>query len=213
MPATIIINNARLSFDKNLFEPNKKEKRSCNIILLPDTQFFELIQDDKNPSVKRKVQIKGVEGLDAIIADVLKAKFNGKVPAKFENWAVRANTDAVSTTTGERYTGYEDDDGKYMSPSRYAKQGYPAFVRQGGQVIDLTTANGLGEAMALFYAGCFVNAKVNLAAYETKEDNVTKRGVTTFLEALQFLRDGDKFGGGSANADGFDAVEEEDDDL
>jgi hypothetical protein len=67
--------------------------------------------------------------------------------------------------------------------------------------------------MALVYAGCYVNAKVNLAADETKEDNVTKRGVTTFLEALQFVRDGDKFGGGSANADGFDAVEEVDDDL
>ncbi len=206
MPATIIINTARLSFDKNLFEPNKKEKRSCNLILLPETKFFLLAEGKKTP-------IKGVEGLDAIIADVLKAKFNGKVPAKFENWAVRANTDAVSTTTGERYTGYEDDDGKYMSPSRYDKQGYPAFVRQTGQPIDLTTANGLGEAMALFYAGCYVNAKVNLAAYETKEDNVTKRGVTTFLEALQFLRDGDKFGGGSANADGFDAVEDADDDL
>jgi hypothetical protein len=208
MSATIIINNARLSFDKNLFEPNKKDKRTCNLITSDETTYFLLADGKKTP-------IKGEAGLLAVIEGELKAKFNGKVPPKYENWAIRRNTDANSAESGERYKGYEDDKGIYFSPSRFAKQGYPAFVRQTNQPIDLTSANGLDEARNLFYGGCYVNAKINLAAFETKEDGVTKRGVTTFLEALQFVRDGERFGGGSATAEGFDAVEpvEEDGDL
>ena len=209
MSQIVIINNARLSFDKNLFEPNKKDKRTCNLITSDETTYFLLADGKKTP-------IKGEAGLIAIIEGELKAKFNGKVPPKYENWAIRRNSDANSAESGERYKGYEDDKGIYFSPSRFAKQGYPAFVRPSNQPIDLTSANGLDEAQNLFYGGCYVNAKLNLAAFETKEDGVTKRGVTTFLEALQFVRDGERFGGGSATAEGFDAVEqaeEEDNDL
>lgn len=204
MPATIIIKNGRLSFDKYLFEPNAKGKRTVNVIATPDTSYVHLTEGQKVP-------VKGNAALQAIIEEVLKAKFSGKIPPKYENWAIRKNADANSAETGERYKGYEDDNGIYFSPSRY--QGYPAFVRPNGQVIDIASANGLEEAKALFYAGCYVNVKVNIAAFETKEDGVTKRGVTTFLEALQFARDGERFSGGSANADGFDAVEDDNDDL
>ncbi len=206
MSATIIIDNCRLSFAKNLFEPNKKGKRTCNGICNSETKFFRLVEG-------KKVPIKGREGLQKVIEEVLAAKFGGKTPPKYENWVVRNNTDAVSQETGERYDGYEDDNGFYVAPSR--KEGNAIFVRPNGTVIELTE-KGLLEARALFQAGDYVNLKINIAAFEVKEEGMTKRGVSSFLEGLQYLREGTKFGGSSSDASGFEPVaeeEEEDEDI
>lgn len=206
MPSTLIIRNARLSFDKNLFEPTEQKgkkpgKRSCNLICSDDTQFF-LFEGGKKTPLKRA-------DLTKVIEDVLKAKFGGKVPPKYENWAVRENTASVSATTGERHKGYEDDNGIYFSPSRYEDQGFPAFARPDGSPINMVQADGVAEALRTFYGGCYVSAKITIGAYETKEEGMIKRGVTSYLEALQFLRSGERFGKGAATADGFDAEEPE----
>lgn len=204
--STLIIKNARLSFDKNLVTPtepkgNKPAKRACNLIISDDTEFSLLEEGSKARPVKR-------EDLTGVLESVLKAKFNGKVPAKWENWAVRQNTSAANAETGERYKGYEDDKGIYFSPTRFVDHGYPAYVRRDKTLLDPEKPGDLAEIKKLFYGGCYVNSKVNIGAYETKEDGVTKRGVTTYLEAIQHFAHGDKFGGGSANAEGFDALED-----
>lgn len=204
MATTLIIENCRLSFAKNLFDPNKKGKRTCNGICNSETKFFRLVEG-------KKVPVKGKEGLQKLVEEVLAAKFGGKTPPKYENWAFRPNVNAVHSETGERYDGYEDDAGFYVSPGRYETQGYPAFVRPNGQMIEMTEKGSL-EARALFQAGDYVNLKVNLAAFEVKEDGMTKRGVSSFLEALQYAREGTKFGGGSTDASGFDPVVEDDED-
>lgn len=203
MATTIIIDNCRLSFAKNLFDPNKKGKRTCNGICNSETKFYRLAEG-------KKTLIKGKGGLQKVIEEVLAAKFGGKAPAKYENWAVRPNTDAVSQESGERYVGYEDDNGFYVAPSRKEDQGFPGFVRPNGQMIEMTE-KGCLEARAMFQAGDYVNLKVNIAAFEVKEDGMTKRGVSSFLEALQYLREGEKFGGGSSDASGFDPVAESED--
>jgi len=206
MPTTLLINNARLSFDKNLTkasDPKKgKEygKFSCNFICSDETTFA-ILKDGKKIPVPAK-------DLNKVLEDVLKEKFN-KVPAKWENWALRKNDQAVNATSGERYKGYEDDKGFYLAPTRFEDQGYPAYVRRDRTVLIGTKPDDLAEAKRLFYGGCYVNGKVNLAAFEVKEDGVTKRGVSSYLEAVQFLRNGEKFGGGAADADGFDELDEE----
>jgi hypothetical protein len=210
MPITIIAKNARLSFDKNLFDPTESKgpkkpgKRTVCAICSDDSTFVKLVEGKKVPFEQKD--------FDAIITEVLKQKFAGKAPAKFENWAIRKNTDANNQQTGERFKGYEDDGGIYFSPSRYADQGYPAFVRRDGSLINMTTEDGVAEARRLFYGGCYVNIKLNLAAFQVKEDNVTKNGVTSYLEAVQFLRDGERFGGGDASADGFESEGDDSDD-
>ncbi|RMC99937.1 DUF2815 family protein [Aquitalea palustris] len=56
------------------------------------------------------------------------------------------------------------------------------------------------------YAGCYVNASVELWA----QDNNYGKRINASLRGVQFLRDGDAFaGGGAATEDEFDAVEEE----
>lgn len=204
MATTIIIDNCRLSFAKNLFDPNKKDKRTCNGICNSETKFFRLAEGKKTP-------VKGKDGLQKLVEEVLAAKFGGKAPSKYENWAFRPNVDAVHSETGERYDGYEDDNGFYVSPSRKKDQGFPGFVRPNGQMIEMNE-KGLLEARSLFQAGDYVNLKVNIAAFEVKEDGMTKRGVSCFLEALQYVREGAKFGGGSSDASGFDPVAEEESD-
>ena len=46
------------------------------------------------------------------------------------------------------------------------------------------------------YAGCYVKAVVNPSAYDVDGS----RGVTLYCDAVQFIRHGDKLGGGGANA-------------
>ena len=207
MSTVLILRNARLSFDKNLFVPTDKKngrsgKRNCNLICSADTEIFVFDAGKKTPITRADLQKK-------VIDEALKKKFGGKVPAKYENWAFRENTNSVSATTGERHKGYEDDDGYYLSPSRIEDQGLPAFARKDGSPIKVLEAAGYEEALRSFYGGCYVTAKVVIGAFEAKEDNMIKRGVTAYLEALQFLRAGERFGGGEANTSGFEDEEKE----
>lgn len=60
------------------------------------------------------------------------------------------------------------------------------------------------------YAGCFVNASVELWA----QDNKYGRRINATIKGVQFLRDGDSFTGGTAaSEDDFDDVEVSSDDL
>lgn len=208
MSKTIIANRVELSFDKNLFVPklneeNGTKKRSCNFIETKDTKFVLLQDGNKKPFPKAK--------LTEVVEQELKDKFAGKVPPKFKNWAVRANTDAVSQKTGERFEGYEQDDGIHFSPSRFEDQGYPAFVRKDGSLIPMDTEDGLAEAKRLFKSGAIVNAKINIGAFDHAKSG---KGVSSYLEAIQFFDEGTPRGsGGAASADGFDVIEDDGDDI
>lgn len=60
------------------------------------------------------------------------------------------------------------------------------------------------------YAGCYVNASIELWA----QDNNYGKRINASLRGVQFLKDGDAFaGGGTATDDEFDSVDEEADDL
>ena len=61
------------------------------------------------------------------------------------------------------------------------------------------------------YAGCFVNARIDLWA----QDNAYGKRINATLLGLQFASDGESFGGGGsvAKADDFDEVEEDEADF
>lgn len=60
------------------------------------------------------------------------------------------------------------------------------------------------------YAGCYVNASIELWA----QDNNYGKRINASLRGVQFLKDGDAFaGGGTSSDDEFDVVDEEADDL
>ena len=65
--------------------------------------------------------------------------------------------------------------------------------------------NYLTEADGKPYGGCYVNAKLNIKAMKAKEQIPNQIYAT--LEAVQFVRDGESFGSGPGNAEGFDDIE------
>lgn len=67
--------------------------------------------------------------------------------------------------------------------------------------------NQVSEDDGVIYAGCYVNAIIEL----WPQDNAYGKRINAQIQGVQFLRDGDSFGGGrAASADEFDDVDESD---
>jgi len=73
-------------------------------------------------------------------------------------------------------------------------------------VIDRSKA-AITEEDGIIYSGCYVNAILGAAAYEFGK---VKKGVKCYLNGVQFVKDGERFG--SNAADDFDALDEVEDD-
>jgi hypothetical protein len=105
--------------------------------------------------------------------------------------------------SGEVYDGFED---RYaLSAVRKQKDGAPLFLHN---VKDPVTgkAQRLTGTEGIIYAGCYVNAKVEMWA-----QSGTYSGMRCGLLGVQFDAPGDSFGGASRPSDdGFDALDAED---
>ena len=140
------------------------------------------------------------KAINAAIEQVAKAKWNAKAPAILK--AVAGNSQKFCYTDGDlkEYDGYA---GMWaLAASRNQDKGRPLIVDQDKTPLQL----GDGKP----YAGCYVNASVEFWA----QDNNYGKTVRCTLLGLQFLRDGDSFGGGAApSEDDFEdlAVGAEDD--
>lgn len=101
----------------------------------------------------------------------------------------------------KEYQGYENM--MALSSKRQAKSGQPKVLDRDMTVLEETSGKP--------YGGCYVNAKVELWA----QDNNYGKGMRCTLMTVQFVRDGDAFGGAApANTEGFEAeVDEEVNDL
>lgn len=73
-------------------------------------------------------------------------------------------------------------------------------------VIDRKKA-AVTEEDGIIYSGCYVNASIAADAYEYGK---VKKGVKCYLNGVQFVKDGERFGGDAY--DDFDALDGEDDD-
>ena len=105
--------------------------------------------------------------------------------------------------TGEVYDGFENMFA--LSGVRKQKDGAPLFLHN---VKDPSTgkAQRLTGKEGIIYAGCYVNAKVEMWA-----QGGIYSGMRCGLLGVQFDGHGDSFGGASrATDDGFDAVDAED---
>jgi len=100
------------------------------------------------------------------------------------------------TKDAEKYPQFQDM--WFMNASLDANKGKPRLYGTGG----LTAGEVPGSTI---YSGCYVNAAVSFYGY----DNVSK-GCAAGLGDVQFIRDGDAFGGGApprADENSFGAVE------
>ena len=129
-----------------------------------------------------------VKAINAAIEQVAKDKWGAKADAMLKT--MRA-TDKVALHDGDTKSNYDGFPGNLYISARNS-------VRP--LVID-ANKTPLSESDGKPYAGCYVNASVELWA----QDNNYGKRINATLGGVQFFRDGDSFvGGGAASEDEFD---------
>jgi hypothetical protein len=137
--------------------------------------------------------------IDAMIDQVAKEKWGAKADAILK--AARA-TQKICFIDGDtkNYNGYAGN--WALTATRSVDAGKPVVVDR--------AKNAVSKEDGLFYGGCVVNATVELWA----QDNSFGKTVRATLVNIQFVKDGESFGGAApASDDGLDdlAFEEEGD--
>lgn len=137
--------------------------------------------DPKDPQVKT---------INAAIEQVAKDKWGAKADAMLKTMRATDKTALHDGDTKAQYSGFE---GMLYISSRSATRPL---------VIDCDKTP-LVEADGKPYAGCYVNASVELWA----QDNNYGKRINASLAGVQFFKDGDAFaGGGAAREDEFDDI-------
>ena len=172
------LNNVRLSF------PQLFEAKTVNGEGKPAFSAAFLI-NPKDPQVA---------AINAAIDAVAKEKWGAKAEANLK--AMRA-ADKVCLHSGDLKSNYDGFEGNLYISARNSMRPL---------VIDVNKSP-LTEQDGKPYAGCFVNASLELWA----QDNNYGKRVNATLMGVQFYKDGESFtGGGVADADDFDDVSIED---
>lgn len=184
------LNNVRVSFANGLYkasamEAGQQEKFGANFILQPDSVVLRVNADgSKTKTTLREAEL-------AVATEAWKANA-AKVLATLEGSkkSIR-DGDLHVNKAGDVYEGYAGN--WYVtakSPTR------PLLVDQNRVAVT--------EEDGTIYSGCYVNAIVELYA----NTQPTKKGVFAGLKGVQFVKDGDAFGGSApAAANEFDVVE------
>jgi len=174
----IKLNNVRLSF------PQLFEATTVNGEGKPAFSAAFLI-NPKDPQVA---------AINAAIDAVAKEKWGAKAEANLK--AMRA-ADKVCLHSGDLKSNYDGFEGNLYISSRNPMRPL---------VIDVNKSP-LTEQDGKPYAGCFVNASIELWA----QDNNYGKRVNATLMGVQFYKDGESFtGGGVADTDDFDDLTADD---
>ena len=193
MGTIVQLKHVRIAFIDELFTPGQYEgkgdfRHTATLIVEPGTANDKAIQ--------------------AAISKEALGAWGKKAEAMLED--LRGDKKAFSYTRnkknqqGDIYDGFEN---MYaLAGVRKQKDGAPLFLHN---VKDPATgkAQRLTGSEGVIYAGCYVNAKVEMWAQVGKYN-----GIRCGLLGVQYDAPGDSFGGASRPTDeGFDSVEAEDD--
>lgn len=134
------------------------------------------------------------EAVDKALAAVAREKWGAKADAQLK--ALRA-AGKICLRDGDEKADYDGFEGKMFVAARSKTR--PTVVD--GQRQPLLQSDGR------IYAGCYVNASIEIWA----QDNAYGKRVNATLRGIQFVRDGEAFGGGRpAEADEFEEIASDD---
>jgi Protein of unknown function (DUF2815) len=211
MGTIVQLKHVRIAFIDDLFEPGQFEgqgdfRHTATLIVEPTGTNFKAVED----AIAKEAFAMWGKKADSMMEDIRGSK---NKCAWMKNKKDR---------TGEVYDGFED---KWaLSAVRKQKDGAPLFLHnisepdpdkpgktRAKRLRGLNKETGRVEWVngfeGVIYAGCYVNAKVELWAQSGKYS-----GMRCGLLGVQFDGPGDSFGGASrVSDDGFDAIEAEDD--
>ncbi len=183
----IMITNARVAFAHGLFKPSAIEegqqpKFGADFIIEDDSVVYEIKAD------KTKVKTTMPAAMLAVANDAWKGKGAAMLEDLEHSKKCHRKGDRRVNKAGDIYDGFE---GKmYVTAKAVARPGVYDRARQ-----PVTADDGV------VYSGCYVNAIFDLYA----NTDPKRKGVFAGLTGVQFVKDGDSFGGGApARADDFD---------
>lgn len=178
----IIIKGARLSFPvlftAEEYEPGDGKPRYSAALLLP----------------KDSPQI---EAIKALGLKLFKEKFNKDGQKLFDNVWLETQKCFVTDGNKKTFDGYE---GMYALACHRPEKSGPVLV------VDRDAKTPLEEKDGKPYAGCYVNAKIQVWV----QDNKQGKALRATLQTVQFSKDGDAFSASTpASTEGLEAEEEE----
>lgn len=186
MSRKIILKNVRLSYEHiftpTKFEDNSEPKYSATFIIPKDHPDL--------PAVKKAFM--------AEVVDRFPEASNGKIWPKGCACGLKdadTATDSMDEILSDKNPAYK---GCYILEANSTRR--PIVMNRDKSVLT--------EDDGVIYSGCYVNASLNAAAYTYAK---VKKGVKAYLNGVQFVRDGERFGMDAS--DDFDALDGEIDDL
>jgi len=143
---------------------------------------------------------KNHDKLEAAIEAAAKAKWPDKWEAILKTLRKKGDLsyhhEPLTNDEGEVYDGFQGM--YYVNASRAESKGRPMVVDR--------DATPLTESDGRPYAGCYVNARVEVWA----QDNANGKRINVSLRGVQFYKEGDAFGGGEPlSEDEFTAIEDD----
>jgi hypothetical protein len=186
MSKKIMLRNVRLSYE-HIFTPSKfddtqEAKYSATFIIPKDHADL--------PAVKRAFYEAGQEQFAA--------DFNGKGWPKGYTCSLKdadVDTDGNGELLAEKNAAYK---GCYILEANSTRR--PVAVNRNKAAVT--------EEDGIIYSGCYVNASLAAAGYTFGK---VKKGVKAYLNGVQFVKDGERFGSDALSD--FDALDGEDDDF
>lgn len=135
------------------------------------------------------------KAIDKQIQDFIKGELGDKAAAFIKKFWNDGHDSCWQDGDDKDYDGYKDC--WVFKANRAEDKGRPAVVDRKG--------NPLAESDGVIYAGCIVNAQVDVYI-----QNAEYKGIRGGLLAVQFVKDGEAFGAGTGTGDAFDALDDED---
>ena len=182
MSQRVVLKNVRLSFPK-LFEATQFQQGQGKARY--DASFLVVPGSDNDKAIL------------AAIREECKTAFGAKADAKLKALQNDSGKFCYQDGNTKEYEGYEDH--FFLSSHRNEEQGPPKVVDK--DKTPLTPADGKP------YAGCYVNASVDIWAQSGQYP-----GIRCTLIAVQFCADGDAFAGAPATDEDFEDLSDPDED-
>ena len=185
MSKKIMLRNARLSYEHIFkavaFEEGQEPKYSATFIIPKDHPAL--------PAVKRAMFEAGQE---SFAADFGKA---GSWPRGYTCSLKDADkdTDSMGDVLAEKNPAYK---GCYILEANSTRR--PVILNRDKSAVT--------EDDGVIYSGCYVNASLAASGYTFGK---VKKGVKAYLNGVQFVKDGERFGADATND--FDALDDDDD--
>lgn len=194
MGTIVQLKHVRIAFIDELFEPGQYEgkgdfRHTATLIVEPGSENDKAIQ----AAIQAEAKLAWGKHAEGKLEDL-------KGDKKAFSYLMKPK----KNSSGDVYDGFENT--YSLSGVRKAKDGAPLFLHN---VKDPATgkAQRLTGKEGVIYAGCYVNAKVEMWAQSGAHS-----GMRCGLLGIQYDAPGDSFGGASRPSDdGFDAVDAEDD--